>query len=287
MALNGVILPVITPFINGKFDAESYKQLLKHYSKKPFSAIIPCATTGETSVLSDYESDEIVDITVSNTTIPVYVGLGGNNTGSVIEKLKSVEKYNVEGILSVCPYYNRPSQIGMYEHFLKISESTDLDIIIYNIPYRTGVNMSNDTLLKLSECANIKGVKDSSGSIAQSLELIRNKPEGFSVLTGEDILFYTNITHGGDGGILASSHLYADELLSIYNFVKDNDHMEALKIWNTIADILPMLFEEPNPAPLKYILNKLDLIKSNEVRLPLVQISSELKNKLKSTSKLK
>lgn len=285
MDLNGVILPVITPFINDKFDAESYKQLLKHYSKKPFSAIIPCATTGEASVLSDYEFDQIIDITVSYTQLPVFAGVGGNNTKKVLNRLKTLDRSGIKGILSVCPYYNRPSQEGMYEHFVKISESTDQDIIIYNIPYRTGVNMSNDTLLKLAELKNIKGVKDSSGNISQSLELIRNKPANFSVLTGEDILFFTNIVHGGEGGILASSHIYADELLDIFALIKKNNQIDALKIWNSIAEMIPLLFTEPNPAPLKFILTKMGLINSDEVRLPLVQISSELKEKIKKTGK--
>ncbi|MCP3926959.1 MAG: 4-hydroxy-tetrahydrodipicolinate synthase [Desulfobacterales bacterium] len=281
MNLNGVILPVITPFINDKFDAESYKQLLKHYSDKDFSAIIPCATTGETSVLSDYERDEIFDITVSNVEKPIYFGIGGNHTSEVINKLSFVEKYDVEGILSVCPYYNKPSQKGIFEHFLKISENTTKDIIIYNIPYRTGVNLSNETLLRLAECKNIIGVKDSCGDISQSLELIRNKPENFSVLTGEDILFYTNIVNGGDGGILASSHLFTEDFTDIYKNVKNNDHKSALEIWNRLSTIIPNLFIEPNPAPLKYILNQQGLIKRPELRLPLVEISDELKEKIK------
>lgn len=283
MNLQGVILPVITPFVNDRFDSDSYKKLVKHYSKKDFSAIIPAGTTGETSVLSDSELEELLDLTVSNTELPVYAGCGGNHTDEITKRIKTVEKFNVQGILSVCPYYNRPSQKGLYEHFLKISESTDLDIIIYNIPYRTGVNLNNETLLKLAELPNIKGVKDSSGNIAQSLELIRRKPEGFSVLTGEDILFYTNIVSGGDGGILASSHIHTESFIEIWNLVNNNNHIEALKIWKKISDIVPLLFMEPNPAPLKYILMKGGLIKNDCVRLPLVQISDELKIKIDKT----
>src|SRR6516162_869161 len=131
--------------------------------------------------------------------VPVCVGIGGNSTGKVLKMLKRLERFAFPGIVSVCPYYNRPTQEGMREHFTRIAEATDRHIVIYNIPYRIGVNLANDTVLALAELPNIVGVKDSSGSLAQSIELLRRRPRGFAVMTGEDNCFYTTLAHGGDG----------------------------------------------------------------------------------------
>lgn len=282
MQLTGVYLPIITPFLNDKIDYESYKRLIDYYSDKGISGIIPLGTTGEVPTLNDYEFEEMIEKTMEYNTrhLPVYVGVGGNYTAKVIKKVKVAEYYDIQGILSVCPYYNRPNQEGIYEHFKSIANETALDIIMYNIPYRTGVNIENDTVHKLSEIKNIIGVKDASGDVKQTMELLMNPPKDFSILTGEDILFYVTLLMGGQGGILAASHLYTEEFIDVYNKVKANDHAGALQIWKKLYEFIPLLFKEPNPAPIKYCLNKQGLISSPEVRLPLVQISNQLKEKL-------
>ncbi len=180
----------------------------------------------------------------------------------------------------MCPYYNRPDQTGLYHHFKTIAESTALDIIIYNIPYRTGVNLANETLLGLAELDTIVAVKDSCGDMKQSLELIRQKPEGFSVLTGEDALFYTTLVNGGDGGILASAHLYTDDFILVFESIQNNDHQKALAAWRKLEPVIPMLFAEPNPGPLKYCLKQLGLIRSFDTRSPLAGISTDLQERL-------
>ena len=282
MKVSGVWLPVITPFLNDAVDFQSYEGLIDYYISKGISGLIPLGTTGEGPVVTENEFEEIIDRTIEKTNhrVPVYVGAGGNFTKKVVKKLSIVEKYPVEGILSECPYYNRPDQNGLYEHFLQISEATDKNIIIYNIPYRTGVNMQNETLLKLAEQENIIGVKDSCGDIAQTLALLSEKPENFSVLTGEDILFYTNVVNGGEGGILAASHLCTEVFLDVFQMVKENDHQSALQRWQEINMMIPLLFKEPNPSPIKYCLQRLNLIQSNETRLPLTEISNTLKSEL-------
>ncbi|MCJ7773620.1 MAG: 4-hydroxy-tetrahydrodipicolinate synthase [Desulfobacterales bacterium] len=282
MKLSGVWLPVMTPFLNDEIDFHSYDGLIDYYISKGISGLIPLGTTGEGPVITEMEFEKIIDRTleVNNRRVPVYVGAGGNFTNKVIKTLKVVEKYSVEGILSVCPYYNRPDQNGLYEHFLKISEATDRNIIIYNIPYRTGVNLENETLFKLAAQENIVGVKDSCGDISQTLALLSEKPENFSVLTGEDILFYTNVVNGGEGGILAASHLNTEVFLDVFNLIKENNHRSAFHRWQEINMMIPMLFKEPNPGPLKYCLNRLNFIRSSETRLPLTGISDKLKNEL-------
>ena len=258
------------------------EELINHYIPKGISGLIPLGTTGESPAVSEGEFERVIDKTleITKNRVPVYVGLGGNYTDHVLKKIKAAEKYRIDGILSVCPYYNRPNQKGMTEHFTRISEATGLNIIIYNIPYRTGVNLQNETLLKLAELENIVAVKDSCGSIRQSLELLMHKPETFSVFTGEDILFYTTLVNGGDGGILAAAHLKTERFVELYNLLQENDHRRALDIWKKIERMIPLLFEEPNPAPIKYCLKQMNLIKSDEVRLPLLPVSNRLSVKL-------
>lgn len=284
MKLDGIWLPIITPFREDMVDLKSYEKLINYYIDKGISGIIPLGTTGESPTISDMEYELILDKTMEyvNGRVPVLVGAGGNYTKNVIEKIKLVEKYKPEGILSVSPYYNRPDQNGIYEHFKAISESTSLDIVLYNIPYRTGRNIELPTILKLSEFKNIVGVKDACGDMKQSMNLILNAPSGFSVMVGEDILLYNSLLLGANGGILASSHLKTERFIDMYNKIQNNDHKAALIVWKQLSKLIPMLFEEPNPAPIKYCLNKVELITSDEVRLPLVKISDHLKNKLNS-----
>jgi len=282
MKMQGVWLPIITPFINGEVDYKSYENLINYYINKGISGIIPLGTTGESPTIDDDEFIKIIEKTIQivNSKIPIYVGVGGNYTKKVIKQLKTIEKLNFEGILSVSPYYSRPSQNGIYEHFKEISENTNKNIVIYNIPYRTGRNIENETIYKLSELKNIVGIKDSCGDVKQSMELIFNKPDNFSVLTGEDILYFVMLTMGGDGGILAAAHIETEKYVKIYSLIKENNHNEAKKYWKDLINIIPYLFIEPSPAPIKYILKNKNLILSNETRLPITDISDNLKKYL-------
>ncbi|NLT13543.1 MAG: 4-hydroxy-tetrahydrodipicolinate synthase [Clostridiales bacterium] len=282
MQIRGVWLPVITPFINDEVDYVSYKRLIDYYIDKKIDGIIPLGTTGESPVIEEYEFEEILEKTMEYVggRIPVIAGAGGNYTKKMIKRLKIIEKYGVCGILSVSPYYNRPDQRGIFEHFRCIAEATDLDIIVYNIPYRTGRNIENETIQKLAEIKNITGLKDSSGDIKQTMALLQDPPPGFSIMTGEDILFYTTLLLGGSGGIMASAHLQTEAFVDIYNKIQNNDHQGALAIWKPLSKTIPLLFEEPNPAPLKYCLHEMSLIDSPETRLPLMSITEKLENKL-------
>lgn len=282
MSLNGVWLPIITPFKEGKIDYKSYEKMINHYADTGISGLIPFGTTGEIPTLTEYEFEEMMDKTIefNRGRLPIFAGVGGNCTANVVKRAKLAEKYKIEGILSVCPYYNKPNQNGIYSHFKNIAEETALDIIIYNIPYRTGVNITNDTIHKLAEFKNIVGLKDSCGDIKQTMNLLLNTPKNFSVLTGEDLLFYLTLTLGGAGGIMASAHINTEKFVKIYKDIKENHVNEALDTWKELYPLIPLLFEEPNPAPIKYCLNTLGLIDSPELRLPLTEISEELKVKI-------
>src|SRR6185436_2684526 len=246
-------------------------RLLAHYLAAGVTGVFPLGTTGESPTLDEDEMEAIIERTLYVTAgrVPVFVGVGGNATSKVVKTLGRLQRFAFDGIVSVCPYYNRPSQDGLREHFTRIAEATDRPILIYNIPYRTSVNMSTDTLLALASVPNIAGVKDSSGNIAQSLDLLRQRPPGFAVLTGEDAFFYTMLAHGGDGGILASAHVETAAFLSVFERMAANDHQGALKAWSRLEPMVPLLFKEPNPVPIKHCLWRQGLIASAECRLPL------------------
>jgi len=199
---NALWLPLITPFKDGAVDFASYEPLVAHYVAQGVDALFPLGTTGEQPTLDEAEAEALIERTLAAAgPVPVYVGVGGNATTKVVKTLKRLERLPFRGIVSVCPYYNRPGQDGLIAHFKAIASETGREVFIYNIPYRTAVNLSNDSLLELAQVPNIVGVKDSCGSLAQSLELLGRKPAGFSVLTGEDALYFTMLANGADGGI--------------------------------------------------------------------------------------
>ncbi|OFW99331.1 MAG: 4-hydroxy-tetrahydrodipicolinate synthase [Alphaproteobacteria bacterium RIFCSPHIGHO2_12_FULL_66_14] len=282
--ISGLWLPLITPFKDGVVDFASYERLIDHYIGLGVDGLFPLGTTGESPTLDEAEIDELVDRTVARSAgrVPVFVGVGGNATHKVTKTLRRLERFAFEGIISVCPYYNRPSQDGLIAHFGAIAAATDRDVVIYNIPYRTAVNLSNDSLLELSLVPNIVGVKDSSGSVAQSLELLARKPADFAILTGEDALYFTMMANGGDGGILAASHLMTERFVEVGRRFAANDVAGARAAWASLAQSVPLLFAEANPMPIKYLLWRQGLIASPECRLPLTKISDGLARKLDS-----
>ena len=281
-AISGIWLPVITPFLDGRVDLPSYERLIAHYLAAGVTGVFPLGTTGESPTLDEDEMEAIVERTLHVTAgrVPVFVGVGGNATAKVVKTLRRLQGHSFDGIVSVCPYYNRPSQDGLREHFTRIAEATDRPILIYNIPYRTSVNMSTDTLLELARLPNIVGVKDSSGSLVQSLDLLRRRPDGFAVMTGDDPSLYTMLAHGADGGILASSHLATELFVGVYTRMAANDHRGAHTGWARLETLVSLLFKEANPMPIKYCLWKRGLISSPECRLPLTRISRELAGEL-------
>jgi 4-hydroxy-tetrahydrodipicolinate synthase len=276
--LSGVWLPIVTPFHDGAVDLASYEGLIEHYLGLGVSGIFPLGTTGESPTLDDDEVKAIVERTIAAVAgrVPIFVGIGGNATAKVVKQIERLECHAFAGVVSVCPYYNRPGQDGLREHFTRIAGATARPIAIYNIPYRTAVNLTNDTLLELATLPNIVGIKDSSGSLPQSLDLLRRRPPGFSVMTGEDNFYYTMLAHGGDGGILASAHLRTADFVAIHDRMRANDHRGARAIWSQLEPLVPLLFSEANPMPIKYCLWRQGLIRSPECRLPLTRVSSAL-----------
>lgn len=281
----GLWLPLATPFRDGALDTASLRRLVAHYLTEPVDGVIVGATTGEGMCLDDDELEELVAVAgavfdETGTRLPLYLGLSGSDTRKVIKAVMHTAGWAIDGYLIACPYYTKPSQLGMFQHFSALADSTSKPIIIYNIPHRTGVNLANQTLLQLAERPNIVGVKDCCGDAAQSFDLMRSKPPGFSVLVGEDPLFYSALVQGADGGITASAHIQTRNFAAVRSKLLAQDHMGALAEWSALADLPRLLFSEPSPAPIKRWLWRIGLIDSPEVRLPMVQITAALAQRL-------
>lgn len=277
----GIWLPLITPFKDGAFDATSGRRLARHYAAAPVDGFILAATTGEGLTTDADEIERYVticreEIAASGRSTRLFLGLSGSDTRKLVKELARTSVWPVDGYLIVCPYYTRPSQLGLYRHFCALAEHTTKPIMIYNIPYRTGVNLGNGQMLRLAQHANIVGVKDCCADSAQSFDLVRDKPDGFAVLTGEDALFHSALTQGADGGVLASAHVETHAFAAIRDRMLRGDHPGALAAWRGLVDLPRLLFAEPSPAPIKHWLWRTGLIDSAEVRLPMTQVSDAL-----------
>lgn len=287
-APRGLWLPLVTPFRDGRLDAPSLRRLVAHYAGQPVDGFILAATTGEGMALDDEEAESLVSIVgaalgASGRRIPVYFGLCGSDTRKLVKALVRTASWSVDGYLIASPYYTRPSQQGLARHFSALADSTERPILIYNIPYRTGVNLGNETMLRLAERANIVGVKDCCADAAQSFDLLCRKPEGFAVLTGEDPLFYTALVQGAEGGITASAHVRTWAFAAVRDKLLAGDQAGALADWKRLAALPRLLFAEPSPGPIKHWLWRQGLIDSPEMRLPMVPITAELAARIDRT----
>jgi 4-hydroxy-tetrahydrodipicolinate synthase len=280
--ISGIWLPLITPFRDGALDEASLRRMARHYLAQPIDGFILAATTGEGLTIDEDETAQLVSAVAEEVggRKPIYLGVSGSDTRKVGKALHATADWPVNGYLIACPYYTRPSQEGLYRHFAALASETARPLLIYNIPYRTGVNMANETMLRLAELPNIAGVKDCCADQTQSFDLARARPDSFSILTGEDALFYNALTQGADGGILASAHIDTARFASVRNIFMSGDQAGALRAWRTLADLPRLLFAEPSPAPIKHWLWRAGLIESPEVRLPMTPVSDILAKRI-------
>jgi 4-hydroxy-tetrahydrodipicolinate synthase len=280
--IEGLWLPLVTPFRDGALDERSLRRMVRHYLGQPVDGMILAATTGEGLTIDDDETAQLVDIVCGEIgrRIPVFLGVSGSDSRKVARTLHRTAAWPIDGYLIACPYYTRPSQAGLYHHFATLAAETTRPIMVYNIPYRTGVNMTNDTLLRLAEIANVVGVKDCCADQVQSFDLTRFRPDGFAVMTGEDALLYAALTQGADGGILAAAHVETARFAAIRNLLLAGDHRAALQAWRSLVDVARLLFAEPSPAPIKHWLWRAGLIDSPEVRAPIMPVSEALAGRI-------
>ena len=264
---------LITPFKKDEtIDFDALARLVEHQIKSGTDYLVVCGTTSETPTLTEQEKEEITRFVVQIAAgrLPIVLGVGGNNTKAVVEKLKTADFNGIDAILSVTPYYNKPSQEGLYQHYAAIAKASPLPVILYNVPGRTGVNMLASTTLRLAkEFQTICAIKEASGNFTQIDDIIKNKPEDFMVISGDDGITFPLITLGAVGVISVIGNAFPKEFSRMVRLALQGDYASARQIHHRFTELIELLFVEGNPAGVKSMLAVMDYIE-NVLRLPLV-----------------
>ncbi len=271
--LKGMGVALITPFKDDEsIDFEALSKLIEYQIQNGIDYLVVLGTTAETPTLTEQEKDEIVSFVVERVKgrVPIVLGLGGNNTRGIVDRLKKETFPGIDAILSVVPYYNKPSQEGIYQHYKAIASATKLPVILYNVPGRTGVNMTAETTLRLArEFDNIVAIKEASGNITQMDDIIKNKPKDFMVISGDDGITFPLITLGAVGVISVIGNAFPREFSRMVRLALQGDYANALLIHHKFTELFGLLFVDGNPAGVKSILSSMGYIR-NQLRLPLV-----------------
>jgi 4-hydroxy-tetrahydrodipicolinate synthase len=279
----GTGVALVTPFNADKsIDQDSLRKVIDHVIAGGVDFLVALGTTGESVTLTANEKKEVVDIIISHTRsrVPIVMGMGSNFTAGIVEAIRNTDFTGISGILSVAPYYNRPSQQGLYEHFSAIAGACPVPVIVYNVPGRTSSNISAETIVKLAkDHANIVAVKEASGNFLQIMQIIRNKPKDFKVLSGDDTLTLPILSMGGAGVISVIANSHPGEFSEMVHAALKKDLTEARELHYRLLDYIGALFEEGSPSGIKAALQIMGLC-SDEVRLPLISASDGLKSRL-------
>ena len=269
----GLGIALVTPFTaNGEVDYKAIVRLVEYQIQNGADFLCILATTGETPCLSTEEKENIKKLVVDTNRgrLPILMGCGGNNTRAVVEELKTADWTGIDGVLSVCPYYNKPSQEGLYQHFKAIAEASPLPVVLYNVPGRTGINMKSETTGRLArDCENIVAVKEASGSLEQVDEIIKNKPERFDVISGDDALTFSMVASGAAGSISVIGNALPKEVSRMIRLEFKGEYEAARTIHHRFTELYSLLFVDGNPAGVKALLHEMGFIE-NVLRLPLV-----------------
>ena len=285
--IHGSIVAIVTPFKNGKVDIKSFQDLIEFQIENGTHGIVPCGTTGESPTLSHEEHEFVIEVTVKTVEkrIPVIAGTGSNSTDEAIRLTKFAERIGVDAVLLVVPYYNKPTQEGLYLHFKHIASQVKIPIILYNIPGRSGVNMNPDTIGRLAnDCKNIIGVKEASGSLQQASNILYLCGMDFLLLSGEDALNFPLLVIGGKGFITVTANVAPRDVAELYNSYVRGEFNQARELHYKLFPLNEAMFLETNPIPVKVALALMGKIQ-NEFRLPLCQMSSGNLEKLKTALK--
>lgn len=269
----GLGIALVTPFTaDGEVDYKAIVRLVEYQIQNGADFLCILATTGETPCLSTEEKETIKKLVVDTNRgrLPILMGCGGNNTHAVVEELKTADWTGIDGVLSVCPYYNKPSQEGLYQHFKAIAEASPLPVVLYNVPGRTGINMKSETTVRLArDCENIVAVKEASGSLEQVDEIIKNKPERFDVISGDDALTFSMVASGAAGSISVIGNALPKEVSRMIRLEFKGEYEAARTIHHRFTELYSLLFVDGNPAGVKALLHEMGFIE-NVLRLPLV-----------------
>ena len=271
--LKGMGVALITPFkADESVDYNALMRLVDYQLQNNTDFLCVLGTTAETPTLTEYEKQKIKSMVIErvNGRIPILLGVGGNNTRALVETLQTGDFTGVDAILSVVPYYNKPSQEGIYQHYKALAEATDLPLVLYNVPGRTGVNMKAETTLRIArDFKNVIAVKEASGDITQMDDIIKNKPEGFNVISGDDGITYPLVALGAVGVISVIGNAFPREFSRMVRLALQGDYIHALDIHHKFAELFKLLFVDGNPAGVKAMLHAMGMIE-NQLRLPLV-----------------
>ncbi len=284
---HGVGPAMITPMdANGAVDYIALKKLIDHVSKGGVDYLVINGTTSESATTTKEEKKQILEFIKANNfkNLPIVYGLGGNNTAEIIETIKNFDFNGIAGILSVCPYYSKPSSRGVIAHYRAIADACPVPVILYNIPGRTGINMSSATTLTLAQHPNIVGIKEASCIIEQVMEIIRDKDDDFLLISGDDVQAVPIITNGGVGVMSVIANAIPAKFTQMIHAALDGNLKEANQHLKSFLAIDPLLYEEGNPVGVKSILKQIGIC-DNEVRLPLMKASDELYQKIETTAK--
>jgi len=275
MEIKGIYTALVTPFKNYEIDEEALKRLIDFQLKGKVDGLVPCGTTGEAATLSYEEHEKVVELTVKhvNGAVPVVAGTGSNSTKETIELSECAKNVGADMCLLTTPYYNKPTQEGLYRHYKKVAEEVDIPLILYNIPGRTGINMNPDTIARLAEIPNIVGIKEASGSLVQVAEIYRLVKDKITIMSGDDNLFLPMMSVGAKGVISVLSNALPIELQLLYQaFLGEKDIQKAMDINARLLPIMQAMFVETNPIPIKETLYHMGMME-NEFRLPLCSLS--------------
>lgn len=277
----GTATAIITPFTkDNEVDEDGLRRLVEFQEENGVDTIVPCGSTGESAMLSHEEHIRVIEIVVEQVEkAKVLAGAGSNSTSEAVMLSKHAEDLGVDGLLSISPYYVKPTQEGIYQHFKAIAESVDIPVVVYNIPGRTGSNITADTMLRMAEIPGIDAVKEASGNMEQIEDILNRRPKGFEVLSGDDSLTLPLIKKGGDGVISVTSNCLPDRMSKMVSSALNGNFSEAEAIQAELTPLFDGLFVESNPIPIKYVMGRLGY--GNGVpRLPLTPLSDDGRTKL-------
>ena len=283
----GAFVAIVTPFIDGQLDEQGLKDLIEFQITNGTHGIVPCGTTGESATMSHAEHHRVVELTIKtvNGRVPVLAGTGSNSTTETIELTRHAKEAGADGALVITPYYNKPSQEGLYQHFKTVAAAVDIPLILYNVPSRTAVDMSAATVARCAEVDNIVGIKEATGDMNRACDVIRRCPADFAVLSGDDFTAMSLVLLGGTGVISVTSNVNPKGMSDLMNAALAGDVAKAREIQHRLFPLMGAMFYDTNPVPAKKALELMGKIKSGAPRQPLWHMGEEPMNRMKAVLK--
>lgn len=285
--VHGMFTAIITPFKNGKVDESAFAKLIEHQIENGINGLVPCGSTGEFATLNDQEILQVIKLCVeiTNKRVPIIAGVGTNNTSQTVAFAKEVSKLGVDAVMAVVPYYNKPSQKGLYEHYKAIHDAIDIDLVLYNVPGRTVADLLPATVAQLAKLPRIIALKDATANLERPLQISNQlHRKDFTLLSGDDATFLAHNANGGHGAISVTSNIVPAKMVQIQNLCQQGKYDQALELHKTLLPLYEVLFCEANPVPVKYALELMGMC-SSAVRLPLWELSDANKERIRNVLK--